>query len=197
MYLRPASWAWSTASPRLSASRTLASLEHQWGEGRELLTDRHVLVIDEAGMIGTRQMERVLAEAQRRRAKVVLVGDVEQLQAIEAGAAFRAIVDYDVGDPRLEEVMERESRHWASDTMDDIVSKLRHIAGEKKCDPQAVESILSALHLYTSEEQPEYQGTIAALLPEGIIEALIDLGLSDKWYSEAYDIPVTNVVMVG
>ncbi|MEI4600223.1 AAA family ATPase, partial [Klebsiella pneumoniae] len=39
------------------ASRTIASIEHQWGQGRELLTDKSILVIDEAGMIGTRQME--------------------------------------------------------------------------------------------------------------------------------------------
>jgi ATP-dependent exoDNAse (exonuclease V) alpha subunit len=50
-------------------------------------------VIDEAGMIGTRQMERVLTEAAKQGAKVVLVGDPEQLQAIEAGAAFRGIVE--------------------------------------------------------------------------------------------------------
>jgi nucleoside-triphosphatase THEP1 len=75
------------------ASRTIASLEHQWAQGRELLTSKDVLVIDEAGMIGTRQMERVIAEAQRRQAKVVLVGDPEQLQAIEAGAAFRSIAE--------------------------------------------------------------------------------------------------------
>ncbi|MGV2497474.1 Ti-type conjugative transfer relaxase TraA [Pelagerythrobacter aerophilus] len=75
------------------ASRTIASLEHQWAQGRELLTDRDVLVVDEAGMIGTRQMERVISEAEKRGAKVVLVGDVEQLQAIEAGAAFRSITE--------------------------------------------------------------------------------------------------------
>ena len=72
------------------ASRTLASLEHQWGKGREQLTSRDVLVIDEAGMVGTRQMERVLSHAAAAGAKVVLVGDQQQLQAIEAGAAFRA-----------------------------------------------------------------------------------------------------------
>jgi len=73
------------------ASRTIASLEHQWSEGRELLTSRDVLVIDEAGMVGTRQMERVLSHAADAGATVVLVGDPQQLQAIEAGAAFRAI----------------------------------------------------------------------------------------------------------
>lgn len=75
------------------ASRTLASLEHQWAQGRDLLAENHVLVIDEAGMIGTRQMERAIAEAEKRGAKVVLVGDPEQLQAIEAGGAFRSIAE--------------------------------------------------------------------------------------------------------
>lgn len=75
------------------ASRTIASIEHQWAQDRELLTRDHVLVIDEAGMIGSRQMQRVIAEAEKRGAKVVLVGDPEQLQAIEAGAAFRSIAE--------------------------------------------------------------------------------------------------------
>jgi len=73
------------------ASRTIASMEHQWSQDRELLTSRDVLVIDEAGMVGTRQMERVLSHAADAGAKVVLIGDPQQLQAIEAGAAFRAI----------------------------------------------------------------------------------------------------------
>jgi len=72
-------------------SRTLASLEFGWREGRDALTSRDVLVVDEAGMIGSRQMERVLSAAAATGAKVVLVGDPEQLQAIEAGASFRAL----------------------------------------------------------------------------------------------------------
>ena len=75
------------------ASRTIASLEHQWGKGCEQLTAKDVLVIDEAGMVGTRQMERVLSHAAKSSAKLVLVGDQQQLQAIEAGAAFRAIYE--------------------------------------------------------------------------------------------------------
>ena len=74
-------------------SRTIASLEHGWAQGRGLLTARDVLVIDEAGMIGSRQMERVLSHVEQAGAKLVLVGDPEQLQAIEAGAAFRALAE--------------------------------------------------------------------------------------------------------
>ena len=75
------------------ASRTIASLEHQWAQGRELLDTHDVLVIDEAGMIGSRQMEQLLSAADKAGAKVVLVGDPEQLQAIEAGAAFRSVAE--------------------------------------------------------------------------------------------------------
>ncbi|MGW8192547.1 Ti-type conjugative transfer relaxase TraA [Sphingomonas hankookensis] len=74
-------------------SRTIASLEHGWAQGRDQLGPKDVLVVDEAGMIGTRQMERVLSHARDAGAKVVLVGDPEQLQAIEAGAAFRSIAE--------------------------------------------------------------------------------------------------------
>jgi Ti-type conjugative transfer relaxase TraA len=74
-------------------SRTIASLEYAWKAERDQLTSKDVLVIDEAGMIGSRQMERVLSAAQAAGAKVVLVGDPEQLQAIEAGAAFRALAE--------------------------------------------------------------------------------------------------------
>ncbi len=74
-------------------SRTIASMELAWSKGRDLPSPGDVLVMDEAGMVGTRQMARVLAVAEQNRAQVVLVGDAEQLQAIEAGAVFRSLVE--------------------------------------------------------------------------------------------------------
>ncbi len=74
-------------------SRTLASLEYAWARDRDHLTRGDVLVIDEAGMVGTRQMRRILEAAERGGSKVVMVGDPEQLQAIEAGAPFRQLVE--------------------------------------------------------------------------------------------------------
>jgi Ti-type conjugative transfer relaxase TraA len=74
-------------------SRTLASLEHAWAQDRDQLSSRDVIVIDEAGMVGSRQMERVLSHAVDAGAKVVIVVDAEQLQAIEAGAAFRILTE--------------------------------------------------------------------------------------------------------
>lgn len=75
-------------------SQTIASLLRDLEREKpfEPLNRGDVLIIDEAGMIGSRQLAKVLDHAERRGAKVVLVGDTQQLQAIEAGGAFRTIV---------------------------------------------------------------------------------------------------------
>jgi Ti-type conjugative transfer relaxase TraA len=102
------------------ASRTIASLEHGWGQGRDLLTTRDVLVIDEAGMVGTRQLERVLSHAADAGAKVVLVGDIKQLQSIEAGAAFRSIHERH-GGAEIGEVR-RQREDWQRDATRDLAN---------------------------------------------------------------------------
>jgi Ti-type conjugative transfer relaxase TraA len=102
------------------ASRTIAGMEHGWRQGRDLLTTRDVLVIDEAGMVGTRQLERVLSHAAEAGAKVVLVGDPQQLQAMEAGAAFRSIHERH-GGAELGEVR-RQREDWQRDATRDLAS---------------------------------------------------------------------------
>jgi Ti-type conjugative transfer relaxase TraA len=102
------------------ASRTIASLEHGWGQGRDVLTSRDVLVIDEAGMVGTRQLERVLSHAADSGAKVVLVGDPQQLQSIEAGAAFRSIFERH-GGAEIGEVR-RQREDWQRDATRELAA---------------------------------------------------------------------------
>jgi Ti-type conjugative transfer relaxase TraA len=91
-------------------SRTLASWEHGWQNGRGELAKGDVLVIDEAGMVSSRQLARFVGEAERAGAKIVFVGDPEQLQPIQAGAAFRAIAER-VGYVELEGVR-RQGEEW-------------------------------------------------------------------------------------
>jgi Ti-type conjugative transfer relaxase TraA len=102
------------------ASRTIASMEHGWQQGRDGLTTRDVLVIDEAGMVGTRQLERVLSHAAEAGAKVVLVGDPQQLQSIEAGAAFRSIHERH-GGAEIGEVR-RQRQDWQRDATRDLAN---------------------------------------------------------------------------
>ncbi|SES41121.1 Ti-type conjugative transfer relaxase TraA [Rhizobium sp. NFR03] len=93
------------------ASRTLASWERSWSNGRDLLGKGDVLVIDEAGMIASEQMARFLKIAEEAQAKIVLVGDAMQLQPIQAGAAFRAVAAR-VGHTELSGV-HRQREDWA------------------------------------------------------------------------------------
>lgn len=72
---------------------TVASLRHSWRKDEQHLSERDVLIVDEAGMLGTRDMFALLDEAHQRDAKIILVGDAHQLQAIEAGATFRALTE--------------------------------------------------------------------------------------------------------
>jgi len=91
-------------------SRTLASLETSWKNGYEPIAGGDILVIDEAGMIGTRQLMRVATKIHQIGAKLVLVGDPDQLQPIEAGQPFRRLIDKH-GAVRLSEI-HRQRETW-------------------------------------------------------------------------------------
>ena len=93
-----------------TCDRLLADLDR----GGEQLDARTVLVIDEAGMVGSRTLTRLLEHAHQAQAKVVLVGDDRQLAAIDAGGGFRALrlrlgASELVENRRQQQVWEREA----------------------------------------------------------------------------------------
>ncbi|MEP6953075.1 MAG: AAA family ATPase [Solirubrobacteraceae bacterium] len=69
---------------------TIARVKRDLERGRELPAAA-VLVVDEAGMVGTRDLALLAERAALRETKLVLVGGDRQLPEIEAGGAFRAI----------------------------------------------------------------------------------------------------------
>ena len=71
-------------------------------------------------MVGTRQLERVLSHAAEAGAKVLLVGDPQQLQSIEAGAAFRSIHERH-GGAEIGEVR-RQREDWQRDATRDLAT---------------------------------------------------------------------------
>ena len=99
-------------------SRTLSSWELRWNQGRGQLDDKTVFVLDEAGMVSSRQMALFVEAVTKAGAKLVLVGDPEQLQPIEAGAAFRAIADR-IGYAELETIY-RQREQWMRDASLDL-----------------------------------------------------------------------------
>jgi Ti-type conjugative transfer relaxase TraA len=75
------------------ASRTLHAWFWQLDKGRETLSHRAVVVADEAALLDTRALDRLITTVTEARAKLVLVGDSEQLQPIQAGGAYRLVRD--------------------------------------------------------------------------------------------------------
>ncbi len=99
-------------------SRTLSSWQLRWSQGRGQLDKKTIFVLDEAGMVSSRQMDLFVEAVTRGGAKLVLVGDTEQLQPIEAGAAFRAIADR-IGYAELETIY-RQREQWMRDASLDL-----------------------------------------------------------------------------
>lgn len=74
-------------------SRTIAGFLLGIEEGAISLTDRDVLIMDEAGMTDAQSMLNVLEIVRESQAKLILVGDPDQLQPVGGGASFRAILE--------------------------------------------------------------------------------------------------------
>jgi conjugative relaxase-like TrwC/TraI family protein len=74
-----------------SLPRLLAELDRAAAEGRAPLRPGSVVVVDEAGMVDSQALARIIGHAQEAEAKLVLIGDPAQLGEIEAGGLFAAI----------------------------------------------------------------------------------------------------------
>ncbi len=95
-------------------STTIARLKMDLDRGYGL-TARNVLVVDEAGMVGSRTLAELADHAESAGAKLVLVGDDRQLPEIDAGGAFRGIADR-IGAFELHETR-RQSHTWDRDAL--------------------------------------------------------------------------------
>ena len=101
-------------------STTLARLLGQVDDHRDgsPLQPGSVLVVDEAGMVGTRPLARLLDHAEQQSIKVVLVGDPKQLPEIDAGGLFRALT---TRLPAIELTDNRRQSHgWEQAALDEL-----------------------------------------------------------------------------
>lgn len=90
--------------PSYSAEKLLWDLDN----GQTQLTNRHVVVFDEAGMAGTEVIHRLQGYTDAAGAKLVLQGDKHQLQPVSAGNPFD-LLTHEVGHMELTEI--RRQKH--------------------------------------------------------------------------------------
>jgi Ti-type conjugative transfer relaxase TraA len=144
-------------------SQTLHSLLHDLATGEKALSNKDILVIDEAGMIGSRQMSALLKHAESAGAKVVLVGDARQLQAIDAGGAFRALQSA-LGAAELHDI--RRQRDQADRAMVNALATGRasealealQAAGRLHAAPDKAQAMRSMVERWASERDPTRPG---------------------------------------
>ena len=98
--LRAAAPTWRAANvmraeglPAQSIASLLSQLDHAESGGGEGLPQGSVLLIDEAGMVDSATLARLISHAEGAEAQLVLLGDPEQLGEIEAGGLFRALAE--------------------------------------------------------------------------------------------------------
>ena len=127
--------------PSTSIAALLARLE------RDRLPRRCVLVVDEAAMVGTRQMVELADAVHRVRGKLVLVGDHEQVPEIEAGGAFRGLLD------RLPAIELRENRRQVEPWEQQALALLRDGRGREALDEYEAHGRLRAGDDVHAQEQ--------------------------------------------
>jgi len=82
-------------------------------QGRERVSNKSVIVLDEAGMVDSRRFAQLLHITEQAGAKIVPMGDANQLQAIEAGPAFRLLTNR--VEPAVLETIVRQQEDWQRD----------------------------------------------------------------------------------
>lgn len=125
-------------------SRTIASLQTSWDNGYEPIEAGNIIVLDEAGMVGTRQLAKLREQLQQRGCKLVLAGDPDQLQPIEAGTPFRDIVA-NHKTAKLTEVRRQQSE-WQRQASCDLASGNVEMALRNYSDHGAVHQTSSRDH---------------------------------------------------
>ncbi len=121
-------------------------------KGRHLGIDsRTVLLVDEVGLLGTERMVQLLRFAQERGAKLVMIGDPQQLRPIAAGSGFRLVHPF-AATATLKHV-HRQQDGWYRDVVSRLVegntaaglhimdrwNRLQHVKSETELSHQAVD----------------------------------------------------------
>jgi len=93
-------------------ARSVAKELYEWGQDREQLTNRDLLIIDEVSTLGTAQGAVLLREAHERGAVVIALGDDKQFQAVAHGNALE-MMQRAIGDRNVDlEKTRRQSEAW-------------------------------------------------------------------------------------
>ncbi len=153
----------ATGIPSTTIASLLARLETTTAS---VVTDRTVIVVDEASTLGNRDLARLIAHAQRSGSALRLVGDAAQHSAVAAGGAWRYLVDRHPDDAPALAVARRQAAP--------PLSEVRLALGEYRAG-----QIHEALARLVRDER-----IVEAATPDALLDALVA-----DWYADRTNAP--------
>ena len=98
------------------------------------IDEKTIIVLDESGVIGARQMEQVMRVVEKANARMVLLGDTKQTEAIEAGKPFAQLQHDGMQTVRISEIQRQKDQelktaveHAAEGRVTDSLAHIKHI----------------------------------------------------------------------
>ncbi|EMP4113321.1 relaxase domain-containing protein [Vibrio parahaemolyticus] len=104
-------------------SQTIASLVSSINGNKHPLKGVDILVVDEAGLIPSTDLQQLLHEAKVSNCKVILTGEDKQLDAINRGGALRFLSRPDVLGTQRIETIRRQRQEWAKQVVVNLRDK--------------------------------------------------------------------------
>ncbi len=95
-----------------SDGRSVAQLSTIEPPDKNIVKGKETWVVDEASMVGAKKMEKLIANAEKAEAKVVLIGDMKQLQAIDASQTFKDLQEAGMKTERMSELVRQTEKGY-------------------------------------------------------------------------------------
>lgn len=109
------------------SSQTLASFLMR-KQDHERLNDKSVVFLDEASVVPAHQMRDLIEKIEARNARLVLIGDVKQTQAVEAGKPFEQLVEGGMSVAHITEIQRQKDPELKAAVVTAASGKVREAA---------------------------------------------------------------------
>ncbi|QGL16045.1 MobF family relaxase [Xanthomonas citri] len=122
-----------------------------------------IVVLDESGVVGARQMEQVMRVVEKAGARMVLLGDTKQTEAIEAGKPFAQLQQYGMQTARISEIQRQKDHelktaveHAAEGRVTPSLAHIKHVEELK----EPIERHRAIVNDYIQLTEPERRETL-------------------------------------
>lgn len=127
---------------------------------QDAINENDLIVVDEAGVIANKDAEKLLKIAEQRKAKLVLLGDIQQTKAINAGKPFDLLQDNDMGLAVIDEIQRQKNEtlkeavtHAAKNDQERSVSILSKSVHEVRDRQSRLDMLVSKYMGYDEKER--------------------------------------------